>query len=306
MLRNKNSRQTKGIESLKGIRDQCNDYNQVVFNGKTHLKFTVSLSLLYLVFHFLLFTATGNKEVTKVTSFKWLTIHSSTAWASPGNLLEMQILGHASQMHWIRCSLVCMGVGVKGSIYVSTSPLHDPETHSSWRTTVEEFCMSDLLVELLKNLYWCQGPILKQGNQNHWRWGQDTNTHILEIEPKASPCGQKESVQFSVPHIGDSGGLVAITKDACEERESGGGLGLKHLPSSHYGCSPVLLNTQISPLFSSQGNTLSCTADPTRKPILSFFSFLLIEISINPEKHFLSKIIYICQMKFQTLAKWSM
>lgn len=60
----------KKKKSLKGIRDQYNDYNQGVFNGKTHPNFTLSLSLLSLVFHFLLFTAIGNKEVTTVTSFK--------------------------------------------------------------------------------------------------------------------------------------------------------------------------------------------------------------------------------------------
>lgn len=88
----KNLGKLKGF--LKEIRNQCDSYNKVAFNGKIQLNFAPSLSFLYFTFPFLLFQVIRSKEMTKLTSFNWLTIHSSAASASPRNLLEMYMLRH--------------------------------------------------------------------------------------------------------------------------------------------------------------------------------------------------------------------
>lgn len=78
-------------------------------------------------------------------------------------------------------------------------------------------------------------------------------------------------------------------------------IGSKLLQSSHYGC----FNTLRSPLSLPQVNTPSCTSNPIRKSVLR--SFILTDKNLSqPRRIFLSEILYIRQMKFQTLAKWSM
>lgn len=125
-------------EFMKEIRNQCDSYNKVAFNGKIQLNFAPSLSFLYFTFPLLLFQVIRSKEMTKLTSFNWLTIHSSAASASPRNLLEMYMLRHlASEAHWIRSSLVCTGcteaLWCVHSTLCFNNPPHDPEASSSRR-----------------------------------------------------------------------------------------------------------------------------------------------------------------------------
>lgn len=92
--------------------------------------------------------------MTKVTSLKWLTIHSSTATASPGNLIEIQILRHLSDSVDQKLLGIHRGCGVGTTFCVSVSPPPDPEAHAQVRKPQSENsgCILESPVEFLKNM----------------------------------------------------------------------------------------------------------------------------------------------------------
>ena len=89
-----------------------------------------------------------------MASLKWLTIHSSAATASPGNLTEMQILRGLPDSVDQKLLGMHRGCGAGTACCVSVSPPPAPEahTHQSDNYSQKTGCILESPVEFFKNI----------------------------------------------------------------------------------------------------------------------------------------------------------